>query len=156
MTTENDEPDVSFEDIFNASMGDIHEPHIFPQGTWALKITSGKLVKGTIQGGPLGQANFSLIPVEPKDDVAPAELEAVGDWRELRGFHRIPLFNRADKWNVVTFLKKLGIEYAPADTLGAKVAEAKGYVFNAYVEHGVNKKDPERPFVNFKNVQAAA
>ena len=154
MSTENDE-EVSFEDIFNTSMGDIHEPHIFPQGTWTLKITNGKLTKGTIAGGPSSQANFSLIPVEPKDDVAPAELEAVGDWRELRGFHRIPVFTKADRWNIVTFLKKLGIEFGDSDKLGAKVAEAKGYMFNAYVEHGVNKKDPERPFVNFKNIQVA-
>lgn len=149
--------DTDFEDVLTGSFENDEEPGLWPQGTWRVRILGAKLLKGSEEQKYLAKGIFLLQPVEPRDDVSPAEIEAVGDLKAVRGTHGITVFTKGDYWNIRKFLDTIGVVYSGVNREEA-VALAKGYEFETYVKHSLDKKNPEktkdRPYVNFTNVKA--
>jgi len=145
--------DLSFEDIRNRAREEIKEPPILPAGYWRFKVNGGKLaeVKGRGEKAPKAEAIFMLKPIEPGDDVAPAEAEAL-DATALdaaRISFRIPIFRRSDEWNVRRFIENvLGADFE--GTLEEACGHAKGYEFMGQVSHRPNNDDPDHPYVDVK------
>ncbi len=154
LTTE--ENPMDFKDILNTSVDEISQPITIPMGTWRFKIVSGKLKENKHDSGPIADALFTVTPIEATDDVSEVELEAYSS--EMSGdriFHKVSLWEKRDRWNVVRFLNALGVEFEEGDTLGKSIANSKNYEFVAYVQHAENDKDPERPYVNLTDIRAS-
>ena len=149
---------MSFADIANRQVEDIQEPKTIPSGTWRLQIVSGKLKEGrnVDAGGPVAEVLFALRPVEATNDVNEAEFEAFAD--QLEGalvYHKIAIWDKRSEWNVLRFLGTAGVELEQGASFVESIEAAKGFEVAAYLSHGENPNDPDHPYVNVENVQAA-
>ena len=144
---------LTFNDILERSVDDIHEPVALPMGHWRLKVISGKLKRSKADNGPVAKYLFTAVPVEPMDDVSEVELEDF-DMEGVMVYHEIPIWDKASEWNVMRFLNTLGYEFEQGDKLAESAAKAKNYEFTANAKHRVNPNDEDKPFVDLDDIQA--
>lgn len=142
----------SFSEILSRPMNEVEEPKSIPEGTWELELVSAKSNPPTVRDGE-EIAGFILVthkPIAPRDDVSSAELDLAGGMEALSGeriFTRFYIRDRRDEWSVKRMLEAHGVDGADWDDA---FEQAKGRRVLAYVEHVLNKNNPEKPFVNAK------
>lgn len=139
-------------DLLETPVDSIDAPIPIPKGEWVFQIEdTGFTAEKKDQPGVVW---FSLKPVEPTDEVDPAEAEEYMQDVEDRAnqFHRLKVRNKDDFHRVRTFLQDIG---APTNDRNIKQAlkEAAGLYVIASVGHEPNEENPDRPWVNLKGFQ---
>jgi len=148
---------LSFEDLSNTRVSDIEEPKPHPHGTYLFSIVSGdfKEVESESDKAPVANASFACRAVEAFGDVDEDELAATeGSWESESVWHRIPIFNRADRYKVVKFAATLGFDVEGFDGGLDELCKAlTTYRFTAYVDHRIVGDDV---YINLKSIKSAA
>ncbi len=146
---------TDFNEIANAVAEEITEPPKTPIGTWQGRISKGfyRENKSETANSPLANAVFSINLLAPVE-VSEALLDDFNVEEADPAFYDIPIFDRRGNWNVKKFLTGLGIEWENGETIQAACARAKGHVVTFDIATRHNKKDPENPYVDVKNMIA--
>lgn len=146
---------TDFNEIANAVAEEITEPPKTPIGTWSGRISKGFYRENKVEtaGSPIANAVFSINLLEPVE-VSEALLDDFNVEEAEPVYYDIPIFDRRGNWNVKKFLTGLGLEPENGEMMDAWAARAKGHVVTFDIATRHNKKDPENPYVDVKNMIA--
>lgn len=146
---------LSFEELSNTRIAEIEAPKPLPIGTYEFEIVSGDFreVESDSEKAPIANANFGVRAVEAMGDVDEDELAATdGAWESETLWHRVPVFNRADRFKVVRFAARCGFDVEDFEGDLVELCKGlKGYRFIAYADHRVVDEDV---YVNLKSIQS--
>ena len=147
---------MGFNDIANRTHDAVEAPKAPPQGTWLMRIVSGKTKEAKSDNGPRGRFVFTLGLVQAGDDVSGEELDDFGSLEGARVYHDIAIWDETSLWPVKRFLMTAGVEFEEGEALRDAAARATGHEVTGYVQYRPNEKDPENPYVDVTNIVEAA
>lgn len=144
---------TDFNEIADTVADTIEEPKPTPIGTWSGRINNGKYRENTSEtaNSPIANAVFAIKLLAPVE-VSEVLLEGFEVDDAEPAYYDIPIFDRRGNWNVKKFLTGLGIEWENGETIRDACIRAKGHVVTFDITTRHNKKDPNNPYVDVKNM----
>ena len=153
--------ETTFEDFFKKSLSELPEPKSLPRGHYVLALR-GNFKRPPREKGKSGQLALFLEPIEPCDDVDPAELEAfVSDGRSIKDNTVTVEFWLGDWKNVkdiYAHLELYGVNVADMADLSVALKAATNKRIVAYVspetyQHKVKGMQTKDKAEGFKAIQ---